>query len=80
MQYFRPVVWVALLLVGIGSFWQAYRSGENGLDDDGNLKVDLKNQARAAFVTMWVGVGSISIGYALFDIFLLFNPLPPSMR
>jgi hypothetical protein len=80
MQDFRPLVWVALLLVGIGSFCVAYRFGENGLDDDGLPKVDLRNERRRAVVTACVGVGSISLGYLLFDIFLLFNPLPPSMR
>ena len=76
MQDFRPLVWVALLLVGIASFWLAYRF-RRGLDDNELGNVEVRPQPRDAVVVVGVAVGSMSLGYALFDIFLLFNP---SMR
>ncbi|TPQ26235.1 hypothetical protein C2U70_31750 [Bradyrhizobium guangdongense] len=77
MQDIRPLVWIALLLGGIASFWVGYRFRRD-IDDDEN--VEARPQPRDVVVVACVGVGFFSLGYVLFDIFLLFNPPPPSMR
>jgi len=86
MQYFRPMMWVILLLLGVWCFRQAYRYCENGLDDDGLVKVDIRTQMRTALVVLWVAGGFFSIAYAvldmfgLFDMFRLLDPPPPSVQ
>ncbi|MFY9688070.1 MAG: hypothetical protein WAJ88_19920 [Pseudolabrys sp.] len=58
-------------------FWRAWKSGADGLDDQGNIK---RGWNKLTITEAWVAIGAGLLIRAFVDIFFLFNPPPPSMN
>jgi hypothetical protein len=58
-------------------FWRAWKSGADGLDDQGTIK---RGWNKLSITEAWVAIGAGLVVLALVDVFFLFNPPPPSLN
>jgi hypothetical protein len=70
------VFWIIAAVVATVCFGRAWKVGVGGLDDAGNIKNIFKYQGSE----MWMAIGAGFAIFALVDMFMLFNPPPPSIN
>ena len=74
----RVTLWVALAALATFCFAMASRAGRDVLDDQQIPRLD---KATEHFMcALWVGLGTLVGGFVFFDVFLFFNPEPPSLN
>jgi len=68
--------WIIAAVIAVVCLARALKVGAGGLDDDGNIQDVFKFQGSQ----VWVAIGAGLAIFALVDMFMFFNPPPPTIN